>query len=263
MAELFVIKIGGNIIDDEAKLSSFLKSFAAIDSKKILIHGGGKVATKIGDKLGIESKYVDGRRITDAETIDLVTMVYAGLINKKIIAQLQSFGCNAIGLTGADGNLIPASKRPVKDIDYGFVGDVKSEQLTTGNWQSLINAGFIPVVAPLTHDGKGQILNTNADTIAQEVAKALCRSYEISLIYSFEKTGVLLDANEDNTVIGKINPSYYQLLKEEQKIFAGMIPKLDNAFAALSSGIKKVIIGKAENLNDLIAGKSGTTIVNE
>jgi acetylglutamate kinase len=263
MAELFVIKIGGNIIDDEAKLSSFLKSFAAIDSKKILIHGGGKVATKIGDKLGIESKYVDGRRITDAETIDLVTMVYAGLINKKIIAQLQSFGCNAIGLTGADGNLIPASKRPVKDIDYGFVGDVKSEQLTTGNWQSLINAGFIPVVAPLTHDGKGQILNTNADTIAQEVAKALCRSYEISLIYSFEKTGVLLDANDDNTVIGKINPSYYQLLKEEQKIFAGMIPKLDNAFAALSSGIKKVIIGKAENLKDLIAGKSGTTIVNE
>jgi acetylglutamate kinase len=262
MDKLIVIKIGGNIVDDEVKLSSFLKSFAKINGKKILIHGGGKVATKIGDKLGIESKYVDGRRITDAETIDLVTMVYAGLINKKIIARLQSFSCNAIGVTGADGNLIPADKRPVKEIDYGFVGDVKSEQLTIANWQSLINAGFIPVVAPLTHDGKGQILNTNADTIAQEVARALCRSYEVSLIYSFEKSGVLLDANDDSTVIGKINPSYYQQLKAEQKIFAGMIPKLDNAFAALNSGVKKVIIGKAENLNELVSGKSGTTIIN-
>jgi acetylglutamate kinase len=213
MDKLIVIKIGGNIVDDEAKLSSFLRSFAAIDGKKILIHGGGKVATKIGDKLGIESKYVDGRRITDAETIDLVTMVYAGLINKKIIAQLQALGCNAIGVTGADGNLIPASKRPVKDIDYGFVGDVKSDQLTTGNWQSLIEAGFIPVVAPLTHDGKGQILNTNADTIAQEVAKALGKSYEVSLIYSFEKSGVLLDVNDESSVINRLNWEEYQKLK--------------------------------------------------
>ena len=263
MDKLTVIKIGGNIVDDEAKLSSFLKSFAAIEGKKILVHGGGKVATKIGDKLGIESKYIDGRRITDAETIDLVTMVYAGLINKKIIAQLQSLGCNAIGVTGADGNLIPANKRPVKDIDYGFVGDVKSEQLEPGNWQSLIDAKFIPVVAPLTHDGKGQILNTNADTIAQEVAKALGRYYEVFLIYSFEKSGVLLDANDDSTVIPAITLSSYQQLKTEQKIFAGMIPKLDNAFAALNSGVKKVIIGKAEDLNELISGKSGTTIVNE
>jgi acetylglutamate kinase len=263
MDELFVIKIGGNIIDDEATLSSFLKSFAAIDSKKILIHGGGKIATRIGDRLGIESKYVDGRRITDAETIDLVTMVYAGLINKKIIAQLQSFRCNAIGVTGADANLLPASKRPVKDIDYGFVGDIISSQLNEDSWKIFLENNIVPVVAPLTHDGKGQMLNTNADTIAQEVAKALCRSYEVSLIYSFEKSGVLLDANDESTVIEKINPSYYQQLKAEQKIFAGMIPKLDNAFAALNSGVKKVIIGKAENLNELVSGKSGTTIINE
>lgn len=263
MDKLIVIKIGGNIVDDEAKLSSFLKSFAAIKDKKILVHGGGKVATRIGDKLGIESKYVDGRRITDAETIDLVTMVYAGLINKKIIAQLQSLNCNAIGVTGADGNLIPASKRPVKDIDYGFVGDVISSQLNAESWRVFLDNNIVPVVAPLTHDGKGQILNTNADTIAQEVAKTLGRSYEVSLIYSFEKSGVLLDADDDNTVIGKINSSYYQLLKTEQKIFAGMIPKLDNAFTALNSGVKKVVIGKAENLNELITGESGTTIVNE
>ena len=266
---LYVVKIGGNIIDDETKLSSFLKLFAAIEGKKILIHGGGKVATKIGDKLGIESKYVDGRRITDAETIDLVTMVYAGLINKKIVVQLQSHGCNAIGITGADGNLIPAGKRPVKEIDFGFVGDVKSEQLSPGNWLSLINAGFIPVVAPLTHDGNGQLLNTNADTIAQEVAKALCKLYEVSLIYSFEKAGVLLDVNDESSIIQKLSRPDYDELKilpsggGGAKIFAGMIPKLDNAFAALNSGVKKVVIGKAEELDKLIKGENGTTIINE
>ena len=263
MAELLVIKIGGNIVDDEAKLSSFLKSFAAIKGKKILIHGGGKVATKIGDKLGIESKYVDGRRITDADTIDVVTMVYGGLINKKVVAQLQAAGCNAVGVTGADMNLLPATKRPVKEIDYGFVGDVKSNMIPAANWQVLLDNDFIPVVAPLTHDGKGQILNTNADTIAQEVAKALSSSYYVSLIYSFEKAGVLLDANDDSTVISTINPSAYQQLKTEQKIFAGMIPKLDNAFAALNSGVKRVIIGRAEELENLITGASGTTITNE
>ena len=263
MAELLVIKIGGNIIDDEAKLSSFLKSFAAVKGKKILIHGGGKVATKIGDKLGIESKYVDGRRITDADTIDVVTMVYGGLVNKKVVAQLQAVGCNAIGVTGADMNLLPALKRPVKEIDYGFVGDVKSNEIPSANWQVLLDNGFIPVVAPLTHDGKGQILNTNADTIAQETAKALSSSYEVSLIYSFEKAGVLLDANDDSTVISTINPASYEQLKTRQKIFAGMIPKLDNAFAALDNGVKKVIIGKAEELENLITGASGTTIINE
>lgn len=262
MDKLIVVKIGGNIVDDEAKLSSFLQNFAAVEGRKILVHGGGKVATKIGESLGIESKYVDGRRITDAATIDLVTMVYAGLINKKIIAQLQAFNCNAIGVTGADGNLIPANKRPVKIIDYGFVGDVKSDQINPQNWAGLLGQGFIPVVAPITHDGNGQLLNTNADTIAQEVAKAMSSLYDVSLIYSFEKAGVLLDANDDATVISNIAPSSYQQLKEEGKIFAGMIPKLDNAFAALNSGVTRVIIGKAEQLTDLINGESGTSITN-
>ena len=263
MDKLIVIKIGGNIIDDETKLSSFLKSFATVSGKKILVHGGGKVATKIGDTLGIESKYVDGRRITDAATIDLVTMVYGGLVNKKIIAQLQGFGCNAIGVTGADANLIPATKRPVKEIDYGFVGDVLSSQIACDSWRLLLNNNLIPAVAPLTHDGKGQILNTNADTMAQEIAKALSSAYEVSLIYSFEKAGVLLDANDDSTVINRLNPAYYSQLKGKQKIFAGMIPKLDNAFAALNSGVNKVIIGNAEQLTELIAGTSGTTILND
>lgn len=262
MDKLIVIKIGGNIVDDEAKLSSFLQDFSSVSGPKILIHGGGKVATKVGETLGIESKYVDGRRITDAATIDLVTMVYAGLINKKIIAQLQSLSCNAIGVTGADGNLIPANKRPVKEIDYGFVGDVKSDKINAQNWSSLLEHGFIPVVAPITHDGNGQLLNTNADTIAQEVAKAMSGLYKVSLIYSFEKAGVLLDANDDATVISKIDPASYEQLKAEGKIFAGMIPKLDNAFAALNSGVKKVVIGKAEHLKDLINGESGTAITN-
>ncbi len=262
MERLIVIKIGGNIVDDEKTLSAFLNSFATIPGRKILVHGGGKIATRIGDSLGIVSKYIDGRRITDADTIDLVTMVYGGLINKKIVAQLQANDCNAIGLTGADGNLIPAIKRPVKEIDYGFVGDVLSTKISSENWVMLLNAGLIPIVAPLTHDGQGHILNTNADTIAQELAKALSAHYDVSLIYSFEKAGVLLDANDETTVIKTIDPSSFRKLKEEQKIFAGMIPKLENAFEAVKSGVKKVIIGKAENLVALLNGESGTSIVN-
>lgn len=260
---LVVIKIGGNIVDDEKTLSSFLINFAKLEGKKVLIHGGGKIATRIGDSLGIQSKYVDGRRITDADTLDLVTMVYGGLINKKIVAKLQSVSCNAIGITGADANLIPAGKRPVKEIDYGFVGDVKSDRINVKSWRAILDNEFIPVVAPLTHDGHGHMLNTNADTIAQEVAKALSGDYDVKLIYSFEKAGVLLDANDDKTVIGTINPAMFQQLKLEQKIFAGMIPKLDNAFAALKSGVAKVIIGKAENLDALLNGGAGTTIINE
>jgi acetylglutamate kinase len=273
MDKLYIIKIGGNIIDDEKKLSSFLQSFALVEGQKILVHGGGKIATSIGDKLGIESKYVDGRRITDAATIDLVTMVYAGLINKKIVASLQSFQCNAFGLSGADGNLIPATKRGVQNyplgaggIDYGFVGDIDKGKMISMYWDELLQIGFTPVVSPITHDGKGQLLNTNADTISQEIATVLCKFYEVSLIYSFEKSGVLLDVNDENSVIPIITPSYYSELKAPlagvggAKIFAGMIPKLDNAFAALNSGVTKVIIGKAENLNELIAGTSGTTI---
>jgi acetylglutamate kinase len=258
-----IIKIGGNIVDSAAELDAFLESFAALEGPKVLVHGGGKVATKIGESLGIESRYVDGRRITDAATLDLVTMVYGGLINKKIVARLQSLGCNAIGVTGADANLIPAAKRPVKEVDYGFVGDVKSAKINATSWQLLLNHGLVPVVAPLTHDEAGAMLNTNADTMAQEVAKALSSIYQVNLIYSFEKSGVLLDVNDEQSRIPVLQASYYQQLKTEQKIFAGMIPKLDNAFAAIGNGVHKVIIGNARELKQLIAGTAGTTIIHE
>jgi len=257
---LFIIKIGGNIIDDETKLSLFLKDFASIEGKKILVHGGGKLATRLAEKLGIEQQLVDGRRITNAETLKIVTMVYAGYVNKNIVAQLQANDCNAIGLCGADGDVILAHKRQHPIIDYGYVGDVdaiNSRLITT-----LLDQNIAIVFAPITHNQQGQLLNTNADTIAQELAKALSTEFDVSLIYSFDKAGVLLDAGDDTTVIHEITPLYYQQLKTKQKIFEGMIPKLDNAFAALRSGVKKVIIGKAENLDQLVAGISGTTIVN-
>lgn len=258
MDKLIVIKIGGNIIDDESKLSSFLKAFAAVNEKKILIHGGGKLATRLADKLGIEQQMINGRRITDAETLKMVTMVYAGYINKNIVAQLQAAGCNAIGISGADGNAVLAHKRMNAETDFGFVGDVDAVQ--TDFLHTLIDKNFCPALAPITHDGKGQLLNTNADTIAQEIAKAMSDKYEVSLVFSFEKAGVLLDTDNENSVIPVLHPDYYLQLKNEGKIFAGMIPKLDNAFAAIEKGVKKVIIGKAENLSELISGKSGTSI---
>jgi acetylglutamate kinase len=270
---LYVVKIGGNIVDDDEKLSNFLTQFANVPSplqgmgvKKILIHGGGKLATKMAEELHIPQQMVDGRRITDAATLRIVTMVYAGYINKNVVAQLQANDCNAIGLSGADGNVIRAHKRTTPSgaggsIDYGFAGDV--DAINAPLLKSLLEQQMAVVMAPITHDQKGQLLNTNADTIAQEVANALSGLYDVQLIYSFEKSGVLLDANDDSTVINAINPAYYEQLKTEQKIFAGMIPKLDNAFAALNRGVKKVIIGKAEQLSDLIAGKAGTSIVHE
>ncbi len=261
MDTLYVIKIGGNIIDDEARLSSFLRSFASIEEKKILVHGGGKLATKLAAALGIEQQMADGKRITDAETLRIVTMVYAGYINKNIVAQLQANGCNAIGLSGADGNLIKAHKRIHPIIDYGFVGDIDS--VNAGLIQNLLENDMTVIAAPITQDGKGQLLNTNADTIAQEIAKALSNTYQVQLIYSFEKNGVLLDVNDEYSVIPEINAAYYQELKKKQLIFAGMLPKLDNAFSALQNGVNKVIIGKAEQLDQLMAGKAGTTIVYE
>lgn len=261
MTKLYVIKIGGNIIDDENKLSSFLKDFAAVEGHKILVHGGGKLATKLAATMGIEQQLIDGRRITDAETLKVVTMVYAGYINKNIIAQLQSSGCNAIGLSGADGNAILAHKRKHPLIDYGFVGDVDAVNIQL--FQSLLEQRMAIVAAPITHDKKGQLLNTNADTIAQEIAKALSGIYNVELIYSFEKSGVLLDADDDSTVIEKINAAYFEELKAKQLIFAGMIPKLDNAFAALQNGVGKVIIGKAEQLQQLLNGHAGTAIQQE
>ncbi len=261
MDKIYIIKIGGNIIDDEQKLSDFLKDFAAIDGNKILVHGGGKLATRLAEKLGVEQQLVDGRRITDAETLKIVTMVYAGYINKNIVARLQANGCNAIGLCGADGDAILAHKRQHPVLEYGFVGDI--DRINVLLIKNLLSQHIAIVFAPITHDRQGQLLNTNADTIAQELAKSLSHELEVRLIYSFEKSGVLLDANDDTTVISKLTGSYYEELKASQKIFAGMIPKLDNAFAALESGVKKVIIGKAENLHQLINGTSGTTITNE
>jgi acetylglutamate kinase len=264
--KLYIIKIGGNIIDDEAKLASFLENFSSLDEKKILVHGGGKLATRLAEQLGIEQKLVDGRRITDAETLKVVTMFYAGYINKHIVARLQSHSCNAIGLCGADGDAILAHKRQHPILDYGFVGDI--DAVNTDLLSSLLQKNIAIVFAPLTHNHQGQLLNTNADTIAQEIARAMSHLYDVHLIYSFEKPGVLLDVNDESTVIKKLDWKYYQQLKapsngSKTKIFAGMIPKLDNAFTALNKGVKKVIIGKAEELEELIAGTCGTTITNE
>jgi acetylglutamate kinase len=260
MERLLVIKIGGNIIDDEQKLMSFLQSFASVKEKKILVHGGGKLATRLAEQMDIPQQMVEGRRITDADTLKVVTMVYAGLINKNIVAQLQANNCNAIGITGADGNCIQAHKRIHPDLDYGFAGDIDS--VNDSFISSLLEQDCAPIVAPITHDKKGQLLNTNADTIAQELAKALSKNYEVELIYSFEKDGVLLDVNDQDSVIKKLSPSYYSELKNSGAIFAGMIPKLDNAFSALNNGVKKIIIGKAESLHELINGNKGTIISN-
>lgn len=245
---VFVIKIGGNVLDDPAALQQFLQDFASIKGPKILVHGGGKIATRLGDQLGIESKYVDGRRITDDATIDLVTMVYGGLVNKQLVAQLQSLGCNAIGITGADGNLLPAVKRPVKTIDYGWVGDVKAATLPVDRWQLLLDNGLVPVLAPLTHDGVGHMLNTNADTMAATIAIALSAQYPVRLIYCFEKKGILEQVEDESSVIRFINPDLYAQLKAEQKLFAGILPKLDNAFDAIGKGVQQVLIGHAADL---------------
>ncbi len=263
MEKLFVIKIGGNVIDDEKKLSTFLKNFAVIQGKKILIHGGGKIATKIGDKLGIDSNYINGRRITDTATIDLVTMVYGGLVNKKVVAQLQALQCNAIGLTGADANIIPATKRPVtkEGIDFGFVGDVESSKLKVESLELLLNAGFSLVLAPLTHDGKGQILNTNADTIASSIAVALSKLYNVRLVYCFEKKGVLENVDDKNSAIALITKEIYQQLKTDNKLFDGILPKIDNAFAAIDSGVKEVLIGDADDLLQNITETTRGTLI--
>lgn len=259
--KLFIIKIGGNVIDNSANLHRFLKDFAALEGLKILVHGGGKVATQISSSLGIEAKLVDGRRITDIETLRVVTMVYAGLINKNMVAQLQRYGNNAIGLTGADGNFIRAKKRPVKTIDYGFVGDLDKHSISAEGIGKLLDASFTPVFCALTHDGDGQMLNTNADTIASALAVALVKLYETTLIYCFEKKGVLQDIDDEDSLIREINPERYETLKLEKIVSEGMLPKLDNAFAAIKSGVKEVIIGQADELHYLNGGKSfGTSL---
>lgn len=249
--QLHIIKIGGNVIDNSENLYHFLKDFTALDGYKILVHGGGKVATQLSETLGIEPKLVDGRRITDIETLRVVTMVYGGLINKNIIAQLQRFGTNAIGLTGADGNFIRTKKRPVKTIDYGFVGDMDEKSIDTKSIEKLLDAGFSPVFCAITHDGEGQLLNTNADTIASALAVALSKLFETTLIYCFEKKGVLQDINDEDSLIKEIDPQRYEELKKDQIIHSGMLPKLDNAFTAISCGVKAVIIGHSDDLGKL------------
>jgi len=247
MEKLFIIKIGGNVLDNESALQSFLKDFASIKERKILIHGGGKIATRLGDQLGIKSNYVNGRRITDAATLDLVTMVYGGLVNKQIVAQLQQLNSNALGVTGADGNVIKARRRPVKDIDYGFVGDITPEGINSELLTSLLNQGIVPVFAPLTH-ADGKMLNTNADTIASVLAVGLSRNFDVRLIFCFEKKGVLRDVNKLDSVIHHLPKNLYQDLLP-QKVFAdGILPKLENAFAAIDAGVKEVLIGEATDL---------------
>ncbi len=262
-SDLYIIKIGGNVIDNSENLHNFLKDFTALKGYKILVHGGGKVATQLSETLGIEAKMVDGRRITDIETLRIVTMVYGGLINKNIVAQLQQFGTNAIGLTGADGNFIRTKKRPVKTIDYGFVGDMDERSIDAANIKRLMDAGFTPAFCAITHDGEGQLLNTNADTIASALAVALSKLYNTTLIYCFEKQGVLKDINDESSLIEEIDPKRYEELKEQQIIHSGMLPKLDNAFTAIACGVKAVIIGHAEKLGHLSENKTfGTRLIN-
>ncbi|WEK19222.1 MAG: acetylglutamate kinase [Candidatus Pedobacter colombiensis] len=259
--KLNVIKIGGNVIDDSEKLHQFLLDFTALPGDKILIHGGGKIATELGVSLGVEAKMVEGRRITDIETLRVVTMVYAGLINKNMVAQLQAKGCNAIGLTGADGNIIKAVKRPVKDIDYGFVGDLDASSVSTKTLSSLLNAGLVPVLCAITHDGETQLLNTNADTIASAVAVAMSDLYETSLIYCFEKRGVMRDIDDDNSLVTEIKMEQFDTLKNEGVVSGGMIPKLHNAFEAIKSGVSAVYIGKADELPKINGNNFGTRLI--
>lgn len=257
-ASLTIVKVGGNIIDDDTKLDLFLSAFAQVDGFKILVHGGGKLATQLAGDLQIPQQMIDGRRITDVATLKIVTMVYAGWINKRIVASLNAKNNPAIGISGADANAIKAHKRKHDLIDYGFVGDV--DQINVSIFEVLLQQQLSIVVAPITLDESGQLLNTNADTIAQEIAKALSSIFEVSLIYSFEKKGVLKDIKDDSSVISNLDLKTYHSLKNEKLIFEGMIPKLDNAFTALAAGVKRVIIGDATSLNELIHGRSGTTI---
>lgn len=253
--KLTIVKVGGAVVEDEAQLAQLLKDFSAIEGKKVLVHGGGRRATQVAASLGIESKMVNGRRITDAEMLNVVTMVYGGLVNKNLVARLQANGVNALGLTGADIDVIRSHKRPLKDgIDYGFVGDVDK---ANGQMLSrLIEEGITPVMAPLTHDGQGTILNTNADTIASETAKALAPYYDVTLIFSFEKKGVLLNPDDDNSVIPVITHADFIKYKEDGTISGGMLPKIENALAAIDAGVGRVII----TLATAIDGHAGTVI---
>ena len=248
METLKVVKIGGNIIDNDAELTSFLKDFSTLEGPKILVHGGGKLATELSNKMNVPVKMIDGRRVTDAETLEIITMVYAGKINKNIVAKLQSFGCNSVGFSGADGNTILAKKRLISPIDYGFVGDVVKVDVRTSNL--LLSNNITNIFSAISHDGNGQLLNTNADTIASELAIAFSKFYKVELYYCFEKNGVLESIDDDDSVIEQINQETYQKLKKSGIINEGMIPKLNNCFYALEKNVSKVCIGKSNMLFD-------------
>lgn len=253
--KLTVVKVGGAIVEDEAQLGSLLRDFTAIEGRKVLVHGGGRHATKVAASLGIESKMVNGRRITDREMLEVVTMVYGGLVNKNVVARLQAGGVNALGLTGTDMDVMRSHKRALKDgVDYGFVGDVDRVNGKRLRW--LIEEGIVPVMAPLTHDGNGLILNTNADTIASETAKSLAPYYDVTLIFSFEKKGVLRDPEDDDSVIAEITRNDFKRYVDEGVISGGMIPKIENALAAIDAGVKEVNI----TLASAIDGQHGTII---
>ena len=261
---LTIVKVGGAVVEDEAQLSRLLKDFCAIEGKKVLVHGGGRRATLVASQLGVESRMVNGRRITDADMLSVVTMVYGGLVNKNLVARLQANGVNALGLTGADVDVIRSHKRPpvslkdstgeVTTVDYGFVGDV--DRADGQMLSRLIEAGITPVMAPLTHDGQGNILNTNADTIASETAKALAPFYDVTLIFSFEKKGVLHNPDDDDSVIPVITRADFIKYKTDGTVSGGMLPKIENALAAIDAGVSRVII----TLATAIDGSSGTII---
>lgn len=253
--KITVIKVGGKIVEESNSLGDLLNRFANIEGHKVLIHGGGRSATRMAERLGIESRMVNGRRITDEETLQVVTMVYGGLVNKNIVAQLQARGINALGLTGADCNIIKAHKRPLTDIDYGFVGDVDS--VNAEMLARLIGQGIIPVIAPLTHDGKGSMLNTNADTMAAETAKALSAFFDVTLTYCFELPGVMRNPEDNDSLIPCITRATYRELLAEGTISGGMIPKIDNAFNAIENGVSEVVITKADSID----GSQGTHII--
>lgn len=255
-ATVQVIKVGGKIVEDPTALMQLLDQFKKVPGYKVLVHGGGRSATKIAAQMGVETKMVDGRRITDEAMLQVVTMVYGGLVNKGIVSKLQSVGVNAMGITGADMNLIQAHKRPVKDVDYGFVGDIDGVDVSV--LSPLLAQNVVPVVAPLTHDGQGTMLNTNADTIASEVAKALAADYQVQLVYCFELPGVMRDPEDDSTVIAEINAASFKQLVADEIVAGGMIPKLENALKAVEAGVHKVRITKANDLGD---AEKGTYIV--
>ena len=251
---LTVIKVGGAVVENDGSLDSLLRGFAAVEGRKVLVHGGGRRATAVAASLGIESRMVGGRRVTDGDMLDVVTMVYGGLVNKNVVARLQALGVDALGLTGADMDVIRSHKRPVKDVDYGFVGDV--ERVDGAKLARFIEAGVTPVMAPLTHDGRGRMLNTNADTIAAETAKALAADYDVTLVYCFEKPGVLADPDDDSSLIPVITRQDFARLAADGTVAGGMLPKLENAFAAISAGVARVNITCATAID----GRHGTMV---